>query len=70
MKKKDLIYCCASEAVFQARIELLKKFPRGTRFHKDVDRILSVAQEKAGRFAVEAYNRDARKIKNFRVITG
>ena len=64
MKKADLIYQAATEAVLKARIEISKILDKQD-FDK-VDEHLHKAMNDAGSFAVKAHKADARKYKNGR----
>lgn len=59
MKKQDLIYQAASEAVMRARIEISKVLSKQD-FEK-VDEHLYKAMNDAGEHAVKAYRADARR---------
>lgn len=63
MNKRDLIYQCSSEAVMMTRISL-RKFLKGRISEKEleiVDEELSSAMNRAGQYALNAYDSDARK---------
>ena len=66
MNKRDLIYGAASEAVMQSRIKL-RRLLRDRLNDADLDEVeteLYQAMCRAGQFALNAYDCDARKIKS------
>jgi hypothetical protein len=72
-RKQGLIYQCASEAVMQARIEIMKNIEaHGLSRHavvREIDCVLSQAQHKAGKWAVDAACADARTTKQHHITT-
>ena len=62
MRKEQLIYEAASEAVFRAR-RIIASLLNESDFQR-VDDVLSTAQHSAGEWAVAAKQADARKIKS------
>lgn len=71
--KQRMIYQCASEAVMQARIEIMKNIEaHDLGKHpvvREIDCVLSKAQHKAGQWAVDAACADTRTIKSHQITT-
>jgi hypothetical protein len=72
-RKQVLIYECASEAVMQARIEIMKNIEAHDLGRhpvvREIDCVLSKAQHKAGQWAVDASCADTRTVRRRDITT-
>ena len=69
MNKKQLLYECVTEAFVQARIEVQRSGLLSYFESVAIDNILSNAQRTAGKYVLNVYEVDARKIKHHSEIT-